>query len=428
MNPELRTPSSELRTPNPERRTPNAEPRTPNSELRTPNSERFRILILCYEWPPVGGGGGRAARDVAEALARRGHQVRIQTIRLFGMPKREVHPNLELYRTWGFRRRPDRCTPVEMAGYLVTSFLPVLRHLREFRPEIIHAHFAVPTGPLALAASVLGRVPYVITAHLGDVPSAIPEQTDRLFRWLDPAIRPVWKHAAAVTTVSRFVAGLAEKAYGCRPDLIPNGVDLRDRSAPPGPAVLPSQPRLLFVGRLNPQKNLPFLFRVLAELKASPWTLDVVGAGEDGPVLKRFVEARQLQDQIRFHGWLQRAEVDAMLAGSDALVFPSTVEGLPLALLEGLKFGLAIVASDLPPLRDLVEDGRNGFLLEPNALESWTTSLRKLLADPAALLAMRRESWKLASRFDLENIAGRYESVYWRILSIRGIRRTCQPR
>jgi glycosyltransferase involved in cell wall biosynthesis len=310
-----------------------------------------------------------------------------------------------------------------MAGYLVTSFLPVVRHLREFRPDIIHAHFAVPTGPLALMASVLGRAPYVITTQLGDVPGAIPEQTDRLFRWLNPAIRPVWRHAAAITTVSKFVADLAEKAYGRRPDLIPNGVDLRDRPALPVQAVPASRPRLLFVGRFNPQKNLPFLLRVLAELKGLPWTLDLVGNGEDGPVLKRFADDRQLWDRVRFHGWLQRADVDAMLAGSDALVFPSTVEGLPLALLEALKFGLAIVASDLPPLRDLVEEGRNGLLLEPDDAENWITQLRKLLADPAALLAMRRESWKMAARFDLEKIAGEYERVY---SSIRRIRRTCQ--
>src|SRR2546423_3220163 len=126
---------------------------SPISIRRTARDARHRILVLCYEWPPVGGGGGRAARDLAETLARRGHQVRIQTVRLFGMTTREAYPNLELYRTWGFRQRPDRCSPAEMAGYLVTSFLPVLRHLKEFRPEVIHAHFAVPTGPLALAAS-----------------------------------------------------------------------------------------------------------------------------------------------------------------------------------------------------------------------------------------------------------------------------------
>ncbi|MBV9490944.1 MAG: glycosyltransferase family 4 protein [Verrucomicrobia bacterium] len=386
-----------------------------NGERRSPSAARgVRLLVLCYEWPPVGGGGGRAARDVAEALARRGHRVRVQTVRLLRMARREVHADLELYRTWGFRLHPDRCNPAEMAGYLLTSFLPVLRHLKELRPDVIHAHFAVPTGPLALAASWLGHVPYVVTAHLGDVPGTIPDQTDRLFRWLNPAIKPVWKRAAAITAVSEFVADLAAKAYARRPDLIPNGIDLRDQ--PPPPTRAGSPPRLLFVGRLNPQKNLPFLFRVLAELKDLPWTLDVVGNGEDGPNLKRFVEAQRLWSKVRFHGWLQRAEVDALLTASDVLMIPSTVEGLPLALLEGLKFGLAIVASDLPPLRDLVEPGRNGFLVDTGRAEAWTARLREVLADASMLLEMRRHSWRLAKRFDLETITDEYERVYRRVI------------
>ncbi len=388
-------------------------PRNPERRTRNPDHP-LRVLVLCYEWPPVGGGGGRAARDVAETLARRGHAVRVQTVRLAGMPRREFSsPNLDVRRTWGFRRRPDRCSPAEMAGYLLTSFGPTLRHLREFRPDVIHAHFAVPTGPLALAGSLLGGVPYVITTQLGDVPGAIPEQTDHIFRALDFAIRPVWRKAAAVTTVSRFVADLAWRAYGRRPELIPNGVTLEGR---PGLPERPSKTvRLLFVGRFNRQKNLPFLFQALAGLSHAPWTLDVVGEGDDGPALRRFAAAQRWDEKVRFHGWRERGEVDALLAGSDLLVFPSTVEGLPLAVLEALKFGLGVLASDLPPLRDLIKAGANGRLLPASDEAAWTTALRDTLADPARVLGWRQASWRLAERFDLEKVTDAYEGVFRRV-------------
>jgi glycosyltransferase involved in cell wall biosynthesis len=101
----------------------------------------MRVLTLCYEWPPVGGGGGRAAKEIAEALARRGHQVRVQTIRFNETPAHEVAAKVDVYRTRGFRRRADQCTPLEMAGYVLSSAIPTLRHLAEFKPDLIPCAF-----------------------------------------------------------------------------------------------------------------------------------------------------------------------------------------------------------------------------------------------------------------------------------------------
>ena len=78
------------------------------------------------------------------------------------------------------RRVPDTCTVPEMGLYCATSFLPALRHIRQWKPDVVHAHFAVPTGALAWAVSGLTGVPYVLTAHLGDVPGGVPDQTDTL--------------------------------------------------------------------------------------------------------------------------------------------------------------------------------------------------------------------------------------------------------
>ena len=113
---------------------------------------------------------------------------------------------LAVFRTRSFRRREEACSVPEMGLFLLTSFLPTLRHLRRWKPDVIHAHLAVPTGALAWAASWLTGIPYVLTAHLGDVPGAVPEQTDRLYRVLNPLIRPIWKGAAVDQRSERFCA------------------------------------------------------------------------------------------------------------------------------------------------------------------------------------------------------------------------------
>ncbi|MGC2577728.1 MAG: glycogen/starch synthase, partial [Terrimicrobiaceae bacterium] len=81
----------------------------------------MKILVLCYEYPPIGGGGGRIAAQVASSLARRGHAVRVLTGGMRHLPRREVRDLVEVVRPFSFRRREDTCTVPEMALYLVSG-------------------------------------------------------------------------------------------------------------------------------------------------------------------------------------------------------------------------------------------------------------------------------------------------------------------
>jgi glycosyltransferase involved in cell wall biosynthesis len=376
--------------------------------------EPLRIVTLCYEWPPVGGGGGRAAKELAESLARRGHQVRVQTIRFDGTPAHQTIDGVNVYRSWGFRRRADQCTPLEMAGYLISSAIPTLRHLAEFQPQLIHAHFAVPTGALALAGSYFSRRPYVLTAHLGDVPGAIPEQTATLFRWLNPLIRPIWQKAAAVVGVSEFVGDLARKAYGREMTIIPNGISLWGR--PAVPKVSSALPRLIFVGRLNSQKNLQYLSPILSELRELEWEFDIVGDGAERRTLETAFAESGLSGKVHFHGWLDRSDVEQKLKEAEIFILPSLVEGLSVAVLEAMKFGLLLVGSDIPTLHECVTSDVNGYLLPLQSPRQWADKLRTLLSDRALRLAMRQQSWKMVERFDLEVITDQYEMLFRKIV------------
>ena len=371
-----------------------------------PGRDEVKILLLCYEYPPVGGGGGRVAAQIAAKLALRGHQIRVVTAGMDHLPRREVRDRVEILRPRSFRRREDTCTVPEMGLYVATNLLPVLREARRWRPDVIHAHFAVPTGPVALATGLLTGVPYVLTAHLGDVPGGVPEQTDHLFRRLGPFIGPIWRKAQAVTAVSRFVADLAAKAYGVHPMVIHNGVQ-------PVAFVgleIHSPCRIVMAGRLSIQKNPLLAIAALALIKETDWSLDVIG---DGPLRIEMEAAAQrlgVAGRVLLHGWLSESDVARVMARSDILLMTSLHEGLPMVAIEALQWGLAIVGSQIGGLRDVVDEGRNGFLCEQTAT-GFADKLKTLVTTPTLLEQMRRASREKAAEFDLEKIVSAYEGV-----------------
>jgi glycosyltransferase involved in cell wall biosynthesis len=366
----------------------------------------LRILCLNYEYPPVGGGGGRIAHRINTELVRRGHAVRVQTAGLKHLSAHEVVEDVEVFRTESFRKKEDTCTVPEMALYLLTSFLPTLRHIRKWNPHVIHVHFAVPTGALACTASLFTGMPYVLTAHLGDVPGGVPEQTAGLFRLVQPFTRPIWSRAAAITAVSTFVADLAERAYGRRPEVVLNGMPLGPRPS----IAIHSPPRFVLVGRLSLQKNPVLAIRALALVQNLPWVCEIIGDGPLRAEMEREARGAGIESRVQFRGWLGAADVAAAMSGADALLITSHSEGLPMAAIEALDRGLAIVSSRIGGVADVVEDGRNGFLCELTP-ESFSTALRAILSDPEKLRAKREASSAMAEHFDLSRSVDAYERL-----------------
>ena len=309
----------------------------------------MRILILNYEHPPIGGGGGRLAAKVGAGLVTRGHQVRVLTAGMPHLPMESIERGMEIHRLRAFRKREDTCSVPEMALWVLAAIPAAIAEALRWKPDVIHAHFAVPTGAVAWVASKLTGIPYVLTAHLGDVPGGVPEQTGDLFRWIQPLTVPIWKAAAGTTAVSSFVAGLAEKAYGISPKIILNGMEL-----PAPPALDPHEPtRLLMVGRMSVQKNPLLTVQALGLLKDLSWHCTMIG---DGPLLYEVkLEAARLglENRIDFQGWASAEEVSAAMGESDVLLIPSLSEGLPMVAVEALAHGLAIVGSRIGGLADV---------------------------------------------------------------------------
>jgi glycosyltransferase involved in cell wall biosynthesis len=325
---------------------------------------------------------------------------------------------VDVCRTASLRLREDTCTVPEMGLYCATSLLPTLRHVATWKPDVMHAHFAMPTGLLAWTVHRLTAVPYALTAHLGDVPGGVPAQTDRLFRIVAPLARCVWAGAAACTAVSSFVQELAERAYHRPVTRILNGIDLRKSETPHSRSEIP---HLVFLGRFNPQKNAPFLIDALSRLRDLEWRLTMIGEGPDRGLVSERIAQHGLGDRVRLLGWLAAPEVQTALSAADILCLPSLSEGLPVAAIEALAHGLAIAGSDIPGLRDVLRPGVNGLAAPVNDVAAFAEILRSLVRDRALLATMQRASLELVRAFDLREVVEAYE----RILTAAASPRAC---
>ncbi len=368
----------------------------------------MRILVLNYEFPPVGGGGGRAAAALCAALAERGHELKVITSKAPNLARRASLDGYQVSRVQAGRRSRFRASFASMAGFVVGAFLPATKLARSWKPDVIHAHFAVPTGVLALSLSTIAGIPYVLTAHLGDVPGGVPEKTDRWFRFVYPFTPPIWKGATRVVAVSEHTRNLALSHYDVDIEVIPNGVELGSRA----PDHVSDPPRLIFAGRFQSQKNLPMLVELLARVRDIPWQCELLGDGPDRPTVAELIQSHNLASRVKLLGWVDGAIVEEKFEASDLMLLTSRSEGFPVIGVQALASGLAILASNVGGLSELVEGDVNGRLCGADDLDCFEQALRWCLEDRERLLEMKQASRARAERFDIRKIAEQYEAVF----------------
>lgn len=370
----------------------------------------MKILTLIHEYPPIGGGGGRVAQDLVAGFLKAGHSVIIITSRLNGDIDQSVSEDFSILRAGKPRKAAFHVSIWEMLNYDLSAFFLGIKTIRDWKPDVIHAHFAVPAGAVAFFLSLFSGVPYVLTAHLGDVPGAVPDKTSRWFHWIYPFTPPIWQKANRVVAVSEFTKKLALEHYKVPIDVIHNGVDLDSlprlirNSNPPSPV------KLIFAGRLTEQKNPFDLINALGTLAGKNWTLSVMG---DGPLLlptRHLAEKLGISAQITFYGWVTPEKVLGAFAEHDVLLLPSSSEGLSVVGVQALAMGLAMILSQAGGNPELV-NGKNGILIPVGDVNALAENINKFIEDREYLTSAQSASLTYAQKFSLDQIIRQYLST-----------------
>jgi glycosyltransferase involved in cell wall biosynthesis len=173
-------------------------------------------------------------------------------------------------------------------------------------------------------------------------------------------------------------------------------------------------PYLLYVGTIEPRKNLMTLIRAYDELlRTTTLRPQLVLCGPRGWLCDevfKLIEDLKLQDQIRFTGYVDDADLPALYSSAEAFVYPSFYEGFGLPPLEAMACGAPVITSDVSSLPEVV--GKAGLTHAPNDARALTEAMAKLLGDETTREHFRREGMKQAAKFSWERAARETQSIY----------------
>jgi glycosyltransferase involved in cell wall biosynthesis len=364
-------------------------------------------MLVNYEFPPLGGGAGNASYHIARELASLGHEITVLSSGFRGLPQNQTLEGFNIMRIPTIRRHADRCTVFEMVCFILSAIWHSGAVIRQARPQCCLVFFGIPGGPVGLWLKIRYNLPYVLSLRGGDVPGFLPSQLRHYHRLTAPCSHLVWRQASQVCANGEHLKSLAE-AFDRKLSIkaISNGVDLERYH--PRPADSPTSPplRLLYVGRLSPQKGLEYLIEALTLIPGIQLHLDLVGDGPQRAELQARCRRLGLDERISFRGWLGKAELPQLYRQSNVFVMPSLDEGLSNALLEAMASGLPVIATSILSQEGLVDEGRNGFLVPAADPASLADRIVWFSLNPAGMTAMGQEararveasfSWKSAA-------------------------------
>lgn len=363
-----------------------------------------RILLLNYEFPPLGGGAANATYYLLKEFSQYPElKIDLVTSSIDKFKVEKFANNITIhYLDIGKKGNIHYQSNRDLLTYSYKAYQYCQQLKKQTQFDLIHAFFGIPCGYIAMKL----KTPYIVSLRGSDVPFY-----NKRFYWLDKFLfqklsKKIWRQAQSVVANSQGLKNLAlESAPKQKIDVIYNGVDTNEF------APLEDKPKhdkliLISTGRLIARKGYNYLIEALANL--SGIELWLIGDGNLKEELE--IQAKNINAQVRFLGKKEHHEIPSYLKQANIFVLPSLNEGMSNSILEAMACGLPIITTNTGGSAELLQE--NGVVVQKSNVQDLKNAINHYINQPTLLIQHADKSLELAKKMSWHFVASAYKKNY----------------
>ncbi len=393
-------------------------------------NKQLKVLMINYEFPPIGGGGGTTTRFLAKYMVRLGLDVSVITAKP-GNENTFMHPDGFKIHYVGPTKKNHTTTYIkELTRFMLTTIYYSKKIISSIQPDINHCFFSIPCGAFGLYCKKGFNIPYITSTLGADVPGFnIGDRRLNAYHFLTQGLtKAIWNHSSYVVANSSSLKSLCEEFspnLKLKYDSITNGVDT-DIFYPINSQkkINQNEIKLLYVSRLSSQKGIETLIKACGILKNKQVTnfkLTVVGDGPLRDKMFALIHKLDIKDKVDFIGWKTLEELPDIYRNSDIFILPSVMEGMPSVVLQAMACSLPIIASRVKGFEEVMEENVNGLTAEYNNETAFANTIEQLIKSPDLLNKMSKNSFEKSKQFSWDTIAKKYLELYEKVINDKSI-------
>jgi len=366
----------------------------------------MKIIHVTSYYPPHIGGIENVVRSLAISLAKKGIKTMVLSSDIpKGSSTYEEMENLRVYRLKSF----------EIAH--TSIMLSLARKLASEidKDTIVHVHAGHAFTPeVSAVVSKLKRCPLIVHVHSDVSPSGTVGFLLPVYKRF--VLKRVLSTANKVIFLTNEHAHFLSKKYGISRnniEVIPNGINL-DFFKTKRRTKSKKKTKLIFVGRLSKEKNVPRLLKALSMIvRKYDIVLHIVGDGEGRSIIERMIKKEKMGENVVLHGPLYGEKLKKMYYSCDIFVLSSDSEGMPLAMMEAMATGLPVISCDTPGIKSFAKDS---ILLVDRNPEDLANGIVRLIEDQSFVETLKKRSYQLIKHYDWKIISEKFIEVYKEVL------------